>query len=178
VNAEGATLQAMGHQDAVSTPIPRGHDRTHQFPGRERRINLRLDAAEHDEIVDAAGRLGITPSGFCAESALAAARGLTPPGGLIPGTGITREELAQLQRKLFHAENLVNIAGRNLNQAVAALNATGVAPNWLELAVRRHEQTAEVLESVVEEIDNRLRRAERMPRRQRQRGVQTIHDER
>ena len=46
----------MGHEYAVGTPIPRGHDRTHKFPGRERRINLRIDAAEHCEIVDAARR--------------------------------------------------------------------------------------------------------------------------
>lgn len=155
--------------------MSRGHDRTHQFPGRDRRINLRLDADEHGEIVDAAGRLGITPSGFCAESALAAARGLTPPGGTIPGTGITREELARLQRELFAAQSTVNVIGRNLNQAVAALNATGIAPDWLELAVRRYERAAEFLMGVVDEIDGRLRRADRTPRRQRRRGVQGEH---
>ena len=47
------------------------------------------------------------------------------------------EELAELQRELFTARNAVNQTGVNLNQAVAALNATGQPPVWLEHAVSR-----------------------------------------
>jgi hypothetical protein len=154
------------------TRAARGHDRQHQFPGRERRINLRLDAHEHEAVTTAAERIGITPSGFCAEAALAAARGLTPPGGLMPGTGITREELASLQRTLFEAQTTVNIVGRNLNQAVAALNATGITPVWLDRAVRSCERSADALTEVVHGIDARLRGSTRTPRRSVRRGVQ------
>ncbi|NIL60069.1 hypothetical protein HCB18_27710, partial [Salinispora arenicola] len=43
----------------------RGADRRHQFPGRRQRINLRLDDAEHGDVVTAANRAGLTPTGFC-----------------------------------------------------------------------------------------------------------------
>jgi len=37
--------------------------RDHRFPGRGRRITVRLDDAEHAAVVLAAGRAGLTPTG-------------------------------------------------------------------------------------------------------------------
>ncbi|GIJ29489.1 hypothetical protein Vqi01_46510 [Micromonospora qiuiae] len=138
-------------------PSLRGVDRRHQFPGRQHRINLRLDDTEHRDIVTAAARTGLTPTGFCANAALAAARGTTAPGSLITGTGVTRAELAAVQRELFAARTAVVRTGTNLNQATAALNATGETPVWLDHAVKRCERAIDRLDAVVAEIHQRLR---------------------
>ncbi|MGI5213905.1 hypothetical protein [Plantactinospora sp. CA-290183] len=138
------------------TSSPRGADRRHQFPGRRQRINLRLDEAEHGDVVTAAARAGLTPTGFCADAALAAARGNTAPGGLIAGTGVTRAELATMQRELFAARTAVTRTGTNLNQATTAFNATGEAPVWLDHAVRRCVQALDKLDALVADIDRRL----------------------
>ncbi|MDG4784899.1 hypothetical protein O7626_02955 [Micromonospora sp. WMMD1102] len=139
------------------TPSPRGADRRHQFPGRQQRINLRLDDAEYGDVVTAASRAGLTPTGFCADAALAAARGNAAPGGLIGGTGVTRAELAAMQRDLFATRTAITRTGTNLNQATAALNATGEAPVWLDHAVRRCTQALDRLDALVADIDRRLR---------------------
>ncbi|MTK05436.1 hypothetical protein [Micromonospora sp. CP22] len=138
------------------TPSPRGADRRHQFPGRRQRINLRLDEAEHSDVVTAANRAGLTPTGFCADAALAAARSTTAPGALIAGTGVTRAELAAMQRELFAARTAITRTGTNLNQATAALNATGEAPIWLDHAVKRCVQALDRLDALVADIDRRL----------------------
>ena len=49
------------------------------------------------------------------------------------------------------------LPGTNLNQAVAALNATGQAPVWLERAVALSATAAERLDAVVSRIHRRLR---------------------
>jgi uncharacterized protein (DUF1778 family) len=51
--------------------------------GRERRINVRLDAVEYTDILAAAQRSGLTPSGFTAEVTLAAARRAVQPQDLL-----------------------------------------------------------------------------------------------
>src|SRR5687768_15471461 len=93
----------MGLDPVAGDRAPRGMDRRHRFPGRRQRINLRLDADEQQTVADAAGRAGLTPTGFCADAALAAARGSAAPGTPVVGTGMTRTELATLQRDLFAA---------------------------------------------------------------------------
>jgi len=138
-------------------PVVRGSDRRHQFPGRQQRVNLRFDANEHREVASAAARSGLTPAGFCANAALAAARGTTAPGSLVAGAGVTRYELAELQRELFAARTAVIRTGTNLNQATAALNATGEAPAWLDHAVKRCERSLDQLDAIVSDIDRRLR---------------------
>ncbi|MDG4833053.1 hypothetical protein O7627_27650 [Solwaraspora sp. WMMD1047] len=133
----------------------RGSDRQHQFPGRQQRINLRLDHDEHQSVVQAAARAGRTPAGFSADAALAAARGTTAPGA--PIAGITRTELAELQRELFAARTALVRIGTNLNQAVATLNATGEAPVWLGHAVTRCDRTRAHLDTLIADIHRRLR---------------------
>lgn len=54
-----------------------GRVRRHEFPGRTMRINPSFTVAEHAEVIGAVRRAGLTPTGFCAMAALAAARGET-----------------------------------------------------------------------------------------------------
>lgn len=66
------------------------------------------------------------------------------------------EELAALQRELFAARTAVNRTGVNLNQAVAALNATGQPPAWLEHAVNRVTRAVAEVDTVVAQLHRRL----------------------
>ncbi|GAA4733867.1 hypothetical protein [Phytohabitans rumicis] len=147
-------MDQPGH---TANPVVRGSDRRHQFPGRHQRVNLRLDATEYQDVAAAAARSGVTPAGFSANSALAAARGTAAPGSLVSGTRVTRYELAEVQRKLFAARTAVIRTGTNLNQATAALNATGEPPAWLDRAVKRCERSLDQLDALVADIDRRLR---------------------
>ncbi|GAA4442591.1 hypothetical protein [Phytohabitans houttuyneae] len=133
-----------------------GADRRHQSPGRERRVNLRLDPQEHHDVTAAATRLGLTPAGFCATAALDIARGTSGPNGVDSGTGLTRHELAGLQREIFAARTALTRVGNNLNQAVTALNASGQPPGWLQHAVDRCQLVLEQLDAAASAIHRRL----------------------
>jgi|NGEPerStandDraft_6_1074524.scaffolds.fasta_scaffold187776_2 hypothetical protein len=52
--------------------------RDHHFPARGRRITVRLEYTELAAIELAAGRAGLTPTGYVGAVALAAARGTVP----------------------------------------------------------------------------------------------------
>jgi ABC-type transporter Mla subunit MlaD len=78
--------------------------------------------------------------------ALAAARGTVPPT-----PSATRQALAELMA----ARTQLRRFGTNVNQAVAALNATGEAPEWLALAV---ETTARAVRRVDEAAEALMRR--------------------
>jgi hypothetical protein len=93
----------------------------------------------------------MTPTGFLTEAGLAAARG-TPPSSLDPAL----EHLAQLEIELFDVRVAVGRIGTNLNQAVAALNATGQAPAWLERAAWLCEQRMLRLDAVISRVDHTL----------------------
>ena len=58
---------------------------------------------------------------------------------------------------MFAARVALNRVGTNLNQAVAALNATGEAPEWMDRAVARCVRFLEALDEVVSRIHRRLR---------------------
>src|SRR5437762_3256524 len=150
-------MDPFGPTATADAQTARGSDRRHQFPGRQQRINVRFDENEHRDVAAAAARSGLTPTGFCANAALAAARGTPAPGKHISGTGITRYELAALQRELFAARTAVIRTGTNLNQATAALNATGEAPAWLDYAVQRCGRSLDQLDALAADIDRRLR---------------------
>jgi hypothetical protein len=70
---------------------------------------------------------------------------------------LSRDELAEMQRDLFAARVAVNRAGTNLNQAVAAFNATGEPPVWLEHVVARVMKAVEELDRVESHVHRRLR---------------------
>jgi hypothetical protein len=102
-----------------------GRPRSYLPSGRTLRLNVRLSKQERAEIDVAAAAIGMTPTGFAAEAALLAAR-RTPM--TLDATAAQRETLARLQRQLFEARTAVNRFGNLVNQAVAALHATGQPP--------------------------------------------------
>ncbi|BCY10989.1 hypothetical protein L3i22_060770 [Actinoplanes sp. L3-i22] len=130
----------------------RGRDRTHQFPGRDERIAVRLTSAEKALLEAAATRVGMTPTGYVAEAALAAAAD-SRPARLDPH----REALCELQAALFAVRAEVQHIGVNLNQAVAAFHRTGQAPAWLEQVSRRCERRLAGVEQVIARVDQELR---------------------
>jgi hypothetical protein len=147
-------VAAPDRDSTVTAPARtgRGRDRPHRRPGRPLRVNARFNAAEFAEVAAAAAAAGMTTTGFCAEAALAAARGAAP-ATLDPA----RERLAELQGELFDARVAVGRIGTNLNQAVAALNATSVAPDWLPRAAALCERRMQAVDAVIAAIDRRLR---------------------
>ncbi len=120
--------------------------RDHHFPARGRRITVRLDDTELAAIELAAGRAGLTPTGYVGAVALAAARGTVPPA-----PSQTRQALAELMA----ARTQLRRFGTNVNQAVAALHTTGESPEWLAPAV---EVTARAVRRVDEAAEALMRR--------------------
>ncbi len=123
--------------DPVPVPAPRvrrrapGRDRDHQQPARPRQIKLRVSHHEHAAIAAAARDAGLTPSGYAAEAAIAAATTAQPPS-----TAPWRTALAEL----IEARTQVRRIGNNINQAARALNADSDPPIWLEHALTISEQ--------------------------------------
>jgi hypothetical protein len=139
--------------DATTTQAPgiqRGRDRRHRFPGRDCRLTPRFTADEVAEIEAAAAAVGMTTTGFCAEAALSTARGVRS-AALDP----SRESFADVQAELFDARVALGRIGTNLNQAVAALNATGQPPEWLERVVLLCERRMQRLDEAIERLDRR-----------------------
>lgn len=137
---------------AAATGAGRGRDRRHLYPGRSRRAAPTFTEQEWADIAAAAAAAGIPRPG-------SAARRLWPPPGVTRRRRWTptREGLAAPQAELFDAVVAVNRIGTNLNQAVAALNATGEAPDWLAQAVALCERRMARLDEVVAGVDRRLR---------------------
>ncbi len=145
----------MGEREASSTEgtealggaaVLVSRHRDHRFPGRGRRVTVRLGDEELAAIEAAAGRAGLTPTGFVGAAALAAASGAAGPAA-----GESREALSELMA----ARAAVRRFGVNVNQAVAALNATGEAPDWLGQAV---EATARAVARVDAAAEALMRR--------------------
>jgi hypothetical protein len=110
-------------------------------------------------VVAAARRVGLTPTGWCAAIAAAAATDQTglPASDRAADLGDPdREVLARTQMDLAELRTAVVRVGTNLNQAVAALNATGVAPVWLAHAVQRCVRVLAVVEQAATRVHRRL----------------------
>ena len=99
--------------------------RTHR-PGRTQRITIAYDQDEFCAVRVAAAAAGLTPTGYVAEAALAAAIDQLPP---------RVEPLREVLLELMAARTQVRRFGVNVNQAVRELNTTGTAPEWLSNAV-------------------------------------------
>jgi len=107
------------------------------------RVNIALDDAENAIVTAAAGAAGLTRAGYAAIATVAAAsQGATPE--LDPMRAAVAELLA--------ARTAVNRIGGNLNQATAALNATGAAPVWLGDVVAIVARTIERVDAAVGEL--------------------------
>ena len=102
-----------------------GRHRRHLADGRERRINVRLDAVEYTDDLVAAKRSGLTPSGFTAEVALAAAR----------RAGQKPREDVEAVRELMATRAQLRRYGNYLKQASRILKAGGGPPEWLDRAI-------------------------------------------
>jgi hypothetical protein len=100
---------------------PRAHR-----PGRTRRITIAYDHDEYTAITAAARAAGLTPTGYTAEAALAAATSTAPP---------MAQPLREALLELIAARTQVRRFGINVNQAVRELNTTGEPPEWLANAV-------------------------------------------
>jgi hypothetical protein len=115
-------------------------------PSRPRRLTPRFSDAELADLAAAAAAVGMTPTGFCAEAALVAARG-TPPDG---AGRQDRQALAVLQRELFAAA-----------AAVAAAAALHTAPTTdlpaATAAASRCLDALERLDELAARIDRTLR---------------------
>jgi len=124
------------------------HRRTrHQGKSRSCRIAISVDQAEQEELQQAARAEALTVSAFVAEKALAAARRTLPQT-----TAPLREALADLARATAQIQKV----GTNLNQAVAALNATGQAPGNLIQYARYATTIVEKMDQIVLGIRQRL----------------------
>jgi len=136
-----------------------GRDRRHVFPRRQMRVSPSFTDEEQAEVVAAARRAGLTPTGFCAVAALTVARGAPlAPGGVVADASASAgyEALANLQAELFDARTEVNRVGTNLNQAVAVLNAAGTVPVWLATAVSACGRVLAKLDEVITVVHRRV----------------------
>ena len=81
--------------------------REHRFPGRRRPVQVRFGEEEFAAIELAAGRAGLTPTGYVGAVALAAARGTVPPA-----PSQSREALTELMATRAQVRRF----GGNVNQ--------------------------------------------------------------
>lgn len=143
-------------QDSIDGEVPEAlppMQRQQHHTRRVHRIHARFSAEERAELDVAAASIGMTPTGFAALATLAAARGEP----LALGAAQDREQLMRLQRQLFDARTAVNRFGNNVNQAVAALHATGEQPDWLGHAVALCTRAVRHLDGLIDDVHRRLR---------------------
>jgi uncharacterized protein (DUF1778 family) len=132
-----------------------GRPRSYHPSGRMVRLNARFTEQERAEIEVAAAAIGMTATGFAAEAALMAARGMPM---MLDATVAQRETFARLQRQLFEARTAVNRFGNLVNQAVAALHATGQPPiEALAHATALCTRAVRNLDLLIDELHRRLR---------------------
>ncbi len=121
-------------------------------PARLHRANLRLNDEELADLVAAARDAGLTPGGYAAQAALAAARGTSAP------TSDGRLALLrELGRDLVAAYTALNRIGTNLNQIAARVNATGELGADLPIVLERVERRAAEVDVVVKMVRRELR---------------------
>jgi hypothetical protein len=106
--------------DAAAGAEAVARHRRHRPPGdgRSRQVQLRLDDREYGDLAAAAQRAGLTPTGYAAAAALAAARGSQSPGAPVRAVAV---ELLAIRASL-------RMIGSNINQLAAAANAGAMPP--------------------------------------------------
>lgn len=129
-------------------PVSRHRRHRENGSGRKRMVGIRLDDAEYAELVAAASRVGLTPSSYAAACAMAAARNTTPPVEVPARRAIVELQEARTQVRRFAV---------NVNQAVAALNATGQAPEWMRTAIEGAGRAVARVEAAALEAQRTLR---------------------
>jgi hypothetical protein len=122
--------------------------RERQAVARPHLVKFVLTDEEFADFRDAAQRLGLAYGAYAAEAALAAARMADPP---MP------DPLREALIELMHASGQVRRIGVNLNQAVAALNATGVDPGNLLAYAAARVRAVQRLDGAAEVVRRRIR---------------------
>ena len=107
--------------------------RRRQVVARPRSVFARFSEAEFEVLTVAAARGGLTPTGYVAAQAVAVARGEVHP---LPS------DVGEAVLALVEARTALVRYGVLLNQAVAKLNATGIADGALVAALDRCDQAA------------------------------------
>ncbi|HXL92916.1 MAG TPA: hypothetical protein VN969_28645 [Streptosporangiaceae bacterium] len=133
-------------ESSTSTASQRRRARQ-QGRSRSCRIAISVDDLEQAELEQAARAEGLALSASVADKALAAARRSFPQV-----TAPLREALTELIRATVQVQKV----GTNLNQAVAALNATGQAPGNLIQYARYATTVIEKLDQIAGKIAQRL----------------------
>jgi hypothetical protein len=133
-----------------------GRDRRHQSPRRRRSITAAFTDAEYEALAAAARRVGLTPTGFCAQAALAAAVAPANDAAPLLGADPEVEALSEAQAELATLRTALVRVGTNLNQAVAALNATGEPPVWLRHVVEQCGRAMAAIDEAASRVHRRL----------------------
>jgi uncharacterized protein (DUF1778 family) len=133
----------------MSTESPGRRRRTYVFPGRQKRLSIRVTDGEDAEIANAAHQLGLTPTGFCAQAALDAARHLHT------GTAerMEHEALANIQAELFQARVTLNQLRAELEQTS---NDTRATTDDLDKTITRAGHALADLDGAITRIHHRL----------------------
>jgi hypothetical protein len=116
---------------AVDLPaVPSPRHRARVGTGRSVSVNVRYTAAEFAELAAAAGRAGLTPTGYAGEAALAAARAAAGAG-----SGTDGSDLAAMQRELFAARIALVCAAEALARAGGDVSGCVAAVDRLDVVV-------------------------------------------
>jgi len=142
-DGEAAALPA----EVVEGSVLRASHRRHRRPGRGRAVQVLYDDAELAAVAAAAARSGLTPSGYVASAALAAAEGGEPPASVAG-----REALGELMA----ARTQVRRFAVNVNQAVAALHSGAGVPPWLQAAVEGSTWAVRSVDAAAAAVARRL----------------------
>jgi hypothetical protein len=136
------------HRDPGDEP-PSGRQRRRSRQGTPRTESVRvcLSRAEHAEVAVAASRAGLAQGAYAAEAVLAAARGV-----MITPDAVLRDILSRLDRAIIQVRRV----GVNLNQAVAALHATGRPGGDLVPCAALAVRAAGRLDTAAEELRTRI----------------------
>lgn len=130
---------------------PAAWRRAYVFPGRHKRLFVRYTGAEYAAVTAAADRYGLTPTGFCCQAALDAARNV-PTGTTEPMEHVS---LGNLQAELFQGRLAVN-------QLRAELHSTrrdsGVTINDLDKLITCTAELVAELDSAASRVYRRLGR--------------------
>jgi len=131
-------------------PRPRaGRDRPHLFPGRPRGVNARFTDDEYAELAIAADQAGLTPTGFCAQAALDAARDLHTN----TAKRMEREALSSLQAELLRTRVTLNQLRAELGHT---RNESRATTDDLDQTITRAAHTLADLDGAISRIHRRL----------------------
>lgn len=129
-------------------PSARRRERSTAAP-RRRAVLIRFNDAEQTAVAAAAERAGLTTTGYVASVALSVATATPAALAVSPWREVILELIA--------TRGQVRRFAVNVNQAVAALNATGKRPPELAAAIAATTRAVGRLDLIAAELQRRLR---------------------